>query len=156
MLVSLLFLFVSFCFWCCLVSAGFDCYLDRCGLDFSEFSLMLDGVSIICLVMLFFCGSVALGFCEHYFAGDRWGGASLFFMLSIFLSVMALLVCSYGLLFRLVMWEYLGVVRFFLILFYGNCESLRATLVTLFASRFGDVCFFGLIFFFYVYWGGSV
>lgn len=156
MLVFLLFLFVSFCFWCCLVSAGFDCYLDRCGLDFSEFSLMLDGVSIICLVMLFFCGSVALGFCEHYFVGDRWGGASLFFMLSIFLSVMALLVCSYGLLFRLVMWEYLGVVRFFLILFYGNCESLRATLVTLFASRFGDVCFFGLIFFFYVYWGGSV
>lgn len=40
------------------------------------------------------------------------------------------------------LWEYLGLVRFFLIIFYGKSVSLRASLITLFASRFGDVCLF--------------
>lgn len=48
--------------------------------------------------------------------------------------------------FSLVAWEYLGLVSFFLILFYSKMISLRASLVTLFASRFGDVSLFVLVF----------
>lgn len=39
----------------------------------------------------------------------------------------------------------MGLVRFFLILFYSKRRSLRASLITLFASRFGDVALFFLI-----------
>lgn len=39
----------------------------------------------------------------------------------------------------------MGVVRYFLILFYGSYLSLRSSVVTLVSSRFGDVCLFLLI-----------
>lgn len=62
-----------------------------------------------------------------------------------FLFVMACLVLRGSYILSLVFWEYLGIVRFLLILFYGKLSSLRATLITLFASRFGDVSFFVII-----------
>lgn len=58
---------------------------------------------------------------------------------------MAILILRGSLLFSLVMWEYLGLVRFFLIIFYSNMARLRASLITVFASRFGDVSLFFLI-----------
>lgn len=39
----------------------------------------------------------------------------------------------------------MGVVRFFLILFYDNYLSLRSSVITLVSSRFGDVCLFMLV-----------
>lgn len=119
--------------------------LDRCGTVFSDAVLMLDGVSLICLLMLVFCGMAALLFCGHYFGFGSLSSRSLYRVLVLFLRVMGLLVVSSSLLGSLVMWEYLGVVSFFLILYYSNLERMRATLVTLFASRFGDVCLFGLL-----------
>lgn len=58
---------------------------------------------------------------------------------------MLILVSSANLLFSFIFWEYLGLVRFFLILFYSKMSRLRASLVTLFASRFGDAALFFLV-----------
>lgn len=98
--------------------------------------------------MLFCCGSLALLYCCHYF-GPSLERERLFPLMVWFLRVMAILVLSGRLLFSLILWEYLGLVRFFLILFYSNSSRLRASLITLFASRFGDVALFMLIL-----WGG--
>lgn len=120
-----------------------------------SFDFLLDSVSLVSVYMLFCCGLVALFYCYHYFGSSLEGG-SLFFLMCLFLFVMLLLVFRSSLLFSLVMWEYLGLVRFFLILFYSKMVSLRASLVTLFASRWGDVSFFGLVMWYFFYWDFSV
>nr|YP_010704133.1 NADH dehydrogenase subunit 5 [Plagiorchis elegans]WCO87343.1 NADH dehydrogenase subunit 5 [Plagiorchis elegans] len=119
------------------------------------FEFLLDSISLISLYMLFCCGVVALFYCFHYF-GITLEGFSLFLLMCFFLSVMAFLVVSSSFLFSLVMWEYLGLVSFFLILFYSNSVSLRASLITLFASRWGDISFFGLIMWYFFYWDFSL
>lgn len=108
------------------------------------FEFLVNEVSLVCFVMLFLCGGVALFYCHHYFGGSL-DGYLLFPLIVWFLSVMAMLVFRSSLLFTLVFWEYLGLVSFFLILFYSNGSSLRASLITLFASRFGDAALFLLI-----------
>lgn len=105
---------------------------------------MLDEISLICLFMLFCCGSLALLYCYHYFSGSV-EGVLLFPLMVWFLGVMGVLIFRGSLILSLVLWEYLGLVRFLLILFYSNRSSSRAALVTLFASRFGDVSLFMLI-----------
>nr|QEG55052.1 NADH dehydrogenase subunit 5 [Echinostoma miyagawai]WCK11547.1 NADH dehydrogenase subunit 5 [Echinostoma miyagawai] len=111
---------------------------------FPSFSFIMDEVSLVCLYMLLCCGFVALFYCYHYFGGDS-NGSLLFPLIVWFLGVMCFLVLTSSMLFSLVFWEYLGLVSFFLILFYSNMSSLRASLITLFASRFGDVSMFVVI-----------
>nr|ATD85506.1 NADH dehydrogenase subunit 5 [Paragonimus heterotremus] len=116
--------------------------------------LVFDEVSLICFFMLFCCGSLALLYCYHYF-GVSLEGERLFPLMVWFLGVMGILIFSGSLVFSLVLWEYLGLVSFLLILFYSNSSSARAALVTLFASRFGDVSLFMLILWCGVWWGSS-
>ena len=108
------------------------------------FELLLKDVSAVCLVMLLCCGGIVLFYCHHYFGGSV-EGYLLFPLIVWFLAVMAILVLTSSMVFTLVLWEYLGLVSFFLILFYSNGASLRASLITLFASRFGDAALFLLI-----------
>nr|AQS80286.1 NADH dehydrogenase subunit 5 [Fasciola jacksoni] len=112
--------------------------------SFVSFVGVVDLVSLGCFFMLFCCGGVALLYCFHYFGGGLEGGL-LFPLMVWFLGVMGVLVFSGSLLFSLIFWEYLGLASFFLILFYSNMSSLRASLITLFASRFGDVSVFAMI-----------
>lgn len=114
------------------------------GLGDLFFSFCVDDISVVCLFMLFCCGRVALLYCSHYFGGGIEGDL-LFPLIVWFLGVMGFLIFTNSLVFSLVFWEYLGLVRFLLILFYSNMRSLRASLITLFASRFGDVSMFMLI-----------
>lgn len=92
-------------------------------------------------LMLLVCGVVALCYCGHYFAGlvGYWG---LFYLMLLFLLVMLFLVFSGSLVLTLILWEYLGFVRFLLILYYSTSGRLRASVVTLVTSRFGDVGLF--------------
>lgn len=106
--------------------------------------LIADSVSLCCSFMLFVCGRVALVYSWHYFGGDV-GFISLNRLILVFLIVMFLLVLTDGFILTLIMWEYLGFVRFLLILFYANSYRLRAALITVFASRFGDVALFCLV-----------
>lgn len=121
------------------------------GLGDLFFSFCVDEIRVFCLYMLFCCGSIALFYCHHYFGGGV-EGSLLFPLMVWFLGVMGFLVFSGSLVFSLVFWEYLGLVSFLLILFYSNMRSMRASLVTLFASRFGDVSLFMLVMWF-CWWG---
>lgn len=114
------------------------------GLKEFFFSFLVDETRVIRLFMLFCCGGLALLYCYHYFSGSLDGGL-LFGLIVWFLRVMGVLIFTSSLIFSLVLWEYLGLVRFFLIMFYSNSRSLRASLITVFASRFGDVSLFILI-----------
>nr|UDU84928.1 NADH dehydrogenase subunit 5 [Glypthelmins quieta] len=109
------------------------------------FLFMVDDISIVCCYMLGCCGVIALFYCYHYFSSDP-SGFILFLLMFVFILVMFVLMLSFSLVSLLVFWEYLGLVSFFLILFYSNSVSLRAAIITLFASRFGDVSLFILIF----------
>nr|UDU84940.1 NADH dehydrogenase subunit 5 [Haematoloechus sp. CW13H] len=124
-------------------------YFLGCFWAFSVVSLVVDDLSLIFMFMLGWCGFVALFYCYHYFNGVNYVLVSL---IGCFLFVMLVLSLSGTLLFSLIMWEYLGFVSFLLIMFYSNMASLRASLVTLFVSRLGDVSLFVLVSWSYYYW----
>lgn len=94
--------------------------------------------------MLVICFLYVYYYTGHYF-GDVFIRRKLKRIICLFVGVMGMLVCTGDFLLTLIFWEYLGVVRFFLILFYSNYLRLRASVVTLVSSRFGDVCLFMLI-----------
>ncbi len=106
--------------------------------------IQIDYVTLSILLMLSVCFGYAFFYTGHYFSGDI-AGIELNKIICLFVAVMASLVLTGDFLTTLIFWEYLGVVSFFLILFYSNYLSLRASVVTLVSSRFGDVCLFLLI-----------
>nr|YP_010286171.1 NADH dehydrogenase subunit 5 [Mosgovoyia sp. SQ20]UKS08009.1 NADH dehydrogenase subunit 5 [Mosgovoyia sp. SQ20] len=106
--------------------------------------LEFDNFTAGVLLMLGICFSYVLFYTSHYFSGDT-PGKELNKIICLFVGVMASLVCTGDFLLTLIFWEYLGVVSFFLILFYSSCLSLRSSIVTLVSSRFGDVCLFIII-----------
>nr|AAN15181.1 NADH dehydrogenase subunit 5 [Paragonimus westermani] len=134
---------------------GWEVFLNFWGYSWEEGSemLVLDEVGSVCLFMLFCCGGLALLFCRHYLVGLEEEAVRLFSLMVWFLVVMGILVLSGSLVLSLVMWEYLGLVSFLLILFYSNSDSARAALITLFASRFGDVSLFMLVLWWGAWWG---
>nr|NP_852681.1 NADH dehydrogenase subunit 5 [Taenia asiatica]AAP49501.1 NADH dehydrogenase subunit 5 [Taenia asiatica] len=103
-----------------------------------------DFVTFSVVLMLLICFSYVYFYTHHYFMGDL-AGFKLNKIIILFVGVMGILVSTGDFLTTLVFWEYLGVVSFFLILFYDNFLSLRSSVVTLVSSRFGDVCLFLLI-----------
>lgn len=104
-----------------------------------------DKVTFGIVVMLFICFVYVLFYKDHYFGGDIGVSGLLIKIITLFVRVMGVLVCTGDFLRTLIFWEYLGVVRFFLILFYDNYLRLRSSIITLVSSRFGDVCIFLLI-----------
>nr|YP_009826150.1 NADH dehydrogenase subunit 5 [Lyperosomum longicauda]QIX04660.1 NADH dehydrogenase subunit 5 [Lyperosomum longicauda] len=103
-------------------------------------SFVWDSTGLLCLYMLFSCSLMSLKYCCHYFSGGD--AVSLVCLMSAFVFVMTALVLSGSALLTLVCWEYLGLVSFFLILFYGTGVSLRSAFITAVSSRFGDVGLF--------------
>nr|YP_009171944.1 NADH dehydrogenase subunit 5 [Orthocoelium streptocoelium]AJG03073.1 NADH dehydrogenase subunit 5 [Orthocoelium streptocoelium] len=149
MLGLLVFLFFGvLCIWCVgLVGWWGSLGLVNYVLKDLMFCFFIDETSLISVFMLFCCGSIALYYCYHYFTGSDEGGL-LFPLIVWFLGVMGVLIFTSSMVFSLVLWEYLGLVSFFLILFYSNSSSMRASLITVFASRFGDASLFVLIMWF--------
>ena len=107
-------------------------------------NVKFDVVTLLILLMLMICFLYVYSYTGHYFRGDI-AGVELNKIICLFVAVMASLVCTGDFLLTLIFWEYLGVVRYFLILFYGSYLSLRSSIVTLVSSRFGDVSLFILI-----------
>ena len=142
-------LFVGFCI-VSLISLSFLCkgtsaVLSLTSLRFKgsywRLGLNFDFIVLSILLMLFVCFGYAYIYTDHYFS-NRKEGKQLQALICLFVGVMTSLVFTGDFLLTLVFWEYLGVVRFFLILFYLNYVRLRASVVTLVSSRFGDVCLF--------------
>nr|UFQ88304.1 NADH dehydrogenase subunit 5 [Spongiobothrium variabile] len=145
-------LFNNFCF-IVLICAAFLCLDDSIIIFLSNLTLNgivwepllnIDGVTLSILLMLGLCFGYAYFYTGHYFGGGS-VGVSLNKIISLFVGVMATLIFTGDFLSTLVFWEYLGVVSFFLILFYSNYLSLRSSVITLVSSRFGDVCLFLVI-----------
>nr|AFD18191.1 NADH dehydrogenase subunit 5 [Polylabroides guangdongensis] len=109
------------------------------------FSLGLDWYNYIFLGMLLICGLMSLNYSLHYMGYNNYSGNSLYINMFAFLSIMILLSLSKNLLTGLLFWEYLGIVSFFLIVYYQNYYGLTAPLITLIVSRIGDVLFFLLV-----------
>lgn len=105
---------------------------------------VFDYVSLRILLMLFVCFVLALFYTPHYFSGDV-AGVELSKIICGFVLVMASLVSTGDFISTLVFWEYLGVVSYFLILFYANYLRLRSSIITLVSSRFGDVSLFLMV-----------
>nr|WRY69017.1 NADH dehydrogenase subunit 5 [Cichlidogyrus cirratus] len=124
-------------------------WLGYGGLDFmglsNNFVALESGANIndyLCFAMLVFCGLISLLFSLHYF---WWAYNNLNLLILLFLGVMGALVASEDYLSSLLWWEYLGVVSFYLILYYGNFDAVFAGNSTIVASRLGDVGFFLLV-----------
>lgn len=147
LLFSLLLILVILCLICfvqCYLSLEFSIkYLSFCG-KFWEIKFNWDAITLFILLMLLICFLYVYFYTPHYFRGDN-SGKILIKVIYLFVGVMASLVVTGDFLTTLVFWEYLGVVRFFLILFYSKYLSLHSSIVTLVSSRFGDVCLFLLI-----------
>nr|YP_009330661.1 NADH dehydrogenase subunit 5 [Cloacotaenia megalops]AOG66044.1 NADH dehydrogenase subunit 5 [Cloacotaenia megalops] len=122
--VSIFFLGFNSCFW--------------------DLNLDLNIYTLLVLLMLLICFSYVYFYTHHYFDGSV-EGVELNKIICLFVGVMASLVMTGDYLSTLILWEYLGVVSFFLILFYDSYLSLRSSIITLVSSRFGDVCLFVLI-----------
>nr|YP_010947759.1 NADH dehydrogenase subunit 5 [Azygia robusta]WMH04206.1 NADH dehydrogenase subunit 5 [Azygia robusta] len=122
---------------------GVEVLFGLCGYDASVMavSVVFESYSLLCLMMLFICSAIVLPFVFHYMGGYR-GGVILYLLILVFIFVMAGLMVSNNILATLLGWEYLGLVSYLLILFLGTLSSVRASLVTLVASRFGDVSLF--------------
>nr|YP_626531.1 NADH dehydrogenase subunit 5 [Schistosoma haematobium]AAZ57319.1 NADH dehydrogenase subunit 5 [Schistosoma haematobium]QDO72027.1 NADH dehydrogenase subunit 5 [Schistosoma haematobium]QDO72134.1 NADH dehydrogenase subunit 5 [Schistosoma haematobium]QRW36467.1 NADH dehydrogenase subunit 5 [Schistosoma haematobium]QRW36479.1 NADH dehydrogenase subunit 5 [Schistosoma haematobium] len=94
------------------------------------------------VLMLFSCSILCLSYVFHYM-GNSWNlSVQLVSVLILFSWIMVGLVSSCNFITTLVFWEYLGLVSFILILYYGVWESYRGGVVTLVSSRFGDVGLF--------------
>jgi len=111
---------------------------------FWDINLILDKITFSILLMLILCFGYAFFYTSHYFRGASEGN-QLNLLIMFFVGVMSRLVLTGDLISTLIFWEYLGVVSYFLILFYLNYLSLRSSVVTLVSSRFGDVCLFFFI-----------
>nr|UFQ88532.1 NADH dehydrogenase subunit 5 [Rhinebothrium sp. 3 DJM-2021] len=155
MLFNLFIIFMCLC-------AALVCFYTSFGVQLSNLTLNgihwdpyvhVDIVSLGILLMLCVCYGYACYYTGHYFGGDL-AGIELNKVISLFVGVMGVLIFTGDYLSTLVLWEYLGVVSFFLILFYMNYLSLRSSVVTLVSSRFGDVCLF-LIIAVSSYWVGA-
>nr|BDI27942.1 NADH dehydrogenase subunit 5 [Cylindrotaenia sp. MN-2022] len=133
------------CLYACdAVSAVLGCDLIIMNGTYWGVCLQLDYVTIFISLMLYVCFCYVYRYTIHYF-GKGVEEELLNKMICLFVAVMGMLVLTGDYLSTLVLWEYLGVVSFFLILFYGSCLSLRSSVVTLVSSRFGDVCLFLLV-----------
>nr|BBB87208.1 NADH dehydrogenase subunit 5 [Moniezia benedeni] len=120
----------------------FNLLLDYWGV--SESIFVIDWVTISMLIMLIICFLYVYFYTNHYF-GEQSFENWLNIVICIFVGIMILLISTGDYMLTLIFWEYLGVCSFFLILFYCNYLSLRASIVTLVSSRFGDVCLFLLL-----------
>lgn len=147
--------FLSLSYFLCLLALFFIVFylLIKVFLRFSFISclsfdrvsyVVLDNISLTCFFMLFVCGLTVLPFVFHYM-GSYNLGVVLYFLILGFIGVMSFLIFRGDFLFTLIGWEYLGLVRYLLILFLCKLTSVRASLITVFASRFGDVGLFVLV-----------
>nr|UFQ88784.1 NADH dehydrogenase subunit 5 [Rhinebothroides sp. MZUSP 8015] len=146
MLFNVFLLLVLICGAYLCISSSFILYFNNITMlgNYWEIVSIFDLVSISILLMLGICFGYAYYYTDHYFSGDILG-IELNKIICTFVGVMATLVLTGDFFSTLVLWEYLGVVSYFLIIFYSNYLSLRSSIVTLVASRFGDVCLFIII-----------
>nr|YP_626444.1 NADH dehydrogenase subunit 5 [Schistosoma spindale]AAZ57328.1 NADH dehydrogenase subunit 5 [Schistosoma spindale] len=148
-LVSLMVVFISVD-----VGGSVNYYFGLVNESFDSLSFQYDSnLSLNLLIMLLVCGILSISYVFHYLRNWR-ESVLLVLIMIIFILVMMMLVLSGNLVSTLILWEYLGLVSFFLILYYGSWVSYRGGTITLVCSRFGDVALFFLVGYSIGYGGG--
>nr|YP_009054581.1 NADH dehydrogenase subunit 5 [Paragyrodactylus variegatus]AIK25769.1 NADH dehydrogenase subunit 5 [Paragyrodactylus variegatus] len=102
-------------------------------------NFLVDKVSVICSFMLICCSIIAVLFYWHYFS---WHSDYLIILIQLFILSMLYLVFTNSHINSFIGWEYLGVVSYFLILYFSIYCSSRSAFITLITSRLGDMGFF--------------
>nr|UEN67866.1 NADH dehydrogenase subunit 5 [Rhabdosynochus viridisi] len=135
-------LLILFIFITCVVGYFLDLNLMLGDQMVILLNLSLNNNNSFCIFMLLVCSSCVVIFNSHYFSFNNYW---LCLIIVFFVFIMINLVLSNSLILSLIGWEYLGVVSFFLILFYSNFDTFHAGNTTLISSRFGDVSLFFII-----------
>nr|BAV81466.1 NADH dehydrogenase subunit 5 [Schistosoma mattheei] len=115
----------------------------------------VDSYSSKLILMLLGCSLMCFSYVFHYMVGEWIVKVKLVLIMISFSGVMLFLVLSGNFVTSLLFWEYLGLVSFILILYYGVWESYRGGVITLVSSRFGDVGLF-LVVCYYMSMGGGM
>jgi len=104
-----------------------------------ELTFVVDSVAVVFSTMIYYCVFLALPFSLFYFIGQKPGRYFVFKCLVLFRLIMCGLVASYAYFGTLIFWEYLGLSRFSLILYFRGGSAVRPAIITILCSRLGDV-----------------
>src|ERR1700742_2506563 len=133
---------------------SFSCFSERILFDFFlvpfmnlNFNLvfLFDLFSIVFSRVVFLISGVVIFYRYFYMEGDL-SMNRYFFLMTIFVVSILVLIFSSNLLTVLLGWDGLGLTSFCLIVYYGGFSSVRSGLVSIFLNRLGDmgliVCLF--------------
>nr|YP_010323903.1 NADH dehydrogenase subunit 5 [Paradiplozoon yunnanensis]UKP90066.1 NADH dehydrogenase subunit 5 [Paradiplozoon yunnanensis] len=147
------FLFVTFLFFGVMdfeFLFGFDFLTKFFFSNYCFSGIILVSHEILLLLYMLICCGLLSWFYSRWYFGSCFDFNLLSVTLFFFVSIVGALFVSGSFLLSLIFWEYLGVVSFFLILFYGNGYGFKSGVITLIFSRLGDLAFFILFSFFFV------
>nr|CAY39369.1 NADH dehydrogenase subunit 5 [Radopholus similis] len=113
-------------------------YLFILILDLNYYKLFFLLILLVIFYLIIFFGNFYMNYYIYYYY--------YFFLMLIFLLSMFFLLLSSSFLFLIFTWDMLGLSSFFLVLFYGNSDSISGSLVTVLTNRIGD--YFLLMFIF--------
>ncbi len=115
----------------------FQWRLEIIGVHNLNIPLILDKPGIIFSATVFFISANVLLFSNTYINEDKHSGRFLIIILLFILSI-NLLIYIPNLIFLLIGWDGLGLVRFLLVIHYNAPRSVSAGYITLFTNRVGD------------------
>lgn len=126
-------------------------FLKMSSLDL-DFVFVFDFLSLSFASFVLLISSVVFLYSDYYMMGDIFYKRFLLVLLMFVFSIM-FLVFSFRFFSSIVGWDGLGLVSFFLVIYYNNFRSLRSGLLTVLSNRLGDL---GMLFsFFFMFLGGG-
>lgn len=116
-----------------------------------DFIFVFDFLSLSFSRFVLLISSVVFLYSDYYMMGDL-NYKRFLLVLLIFVFSIIFLVFRFSFFSSMVGWDGLGLVSFFLVIYYNNYSSLRSGLLTVLRNRLGDL---GMLFsFFYMFLGG--
>nr|YP_004021462.1 NADH dehydrogenase subunit 5 [Unionicola parkeri]ADP01829.1 NADH dehydrogenase subunit 5 [Unionicola parkeri] len=126
-------------------------FLSMFDLDL-EFVFVFDFLSLSFSSFILLISSIVFIYSDYYMMGDLFYKR---FLLILFMFVISMMILVFGFSFFSIMvgWDGLGLVSFFLVIYYNNFTSLKSGLLTVLSNRAGDL---GMLFsFYYLFLDGS-
>nr|YP_010222583.1 NADH dehydrogenase subunit 5 [Macroscytus subaeneus]UCC46033.1 NADH dehydrogenase subunit 5 [Macroscytus subaeneus] len=117
-------------------------FIDWELISFNSFSVVMtflfDWMSLIFMGCVLFISSMVIYYSSSYMSGDLFKTRFLILVLLFILSMM-LLIISPNLISILLGWDGLGLVSYCLVIYFQNCKSYNAGMLTILVNRIGDV-----------------
>nr|QXE46450.1 NADH dehydrogenase subunit 5 [Cephalcia yanqingensis] len=100
--------------------------------------IMLDWMSLLFMSFVLFISSMVILYSHDYMLNDKFMNRFIMMILMFILSMM-LVIISPNLISILIGWDGLGLVSYCLVIYYQNCKSYNAGMLTALSNRVGDV-----------------